>query len=77
MYKVNLGFVLSASPVEWQNFIQDIEHLFEENMDSSRHSIIINEVLQPYHAFFYISDECKVDFESETDYALFLLRYGD
>lgn len=77
MYKVNLGMILSASPLAWQEFIHYIDDKFQDTMPDTHRHKVINQELLPYHAVFYINDGCWLDFETETDYAVFLMKYGE
>lgn len=78
MLTINLGSTLTFCPPEWVRFINELDELYGENKDGGHELEVINRELQPYEANLRIEQPFyNLDFQHESGYAAFVLRYGD
>ncbi len=84
--RVDLGNVLYLCPPYWVNFVNQLEDKYSSNpapetgytRDDGFPIEFLNNELSPYFCTFNGQDnKFWLDFQSESDYAAFILRYGD
>ena len=78
MLTINLGSTLTLCPPEWVRFINELDELYGVNKAGGHDLDVINRELQPYEATLRIEQPFyNLDFQHESGYAAFVLRYGD
>ena len=79
MVTVKLGQYLSSCPVEWHNFIRDLQQKNPEKPSDVGFTVTqLNKYLKPYGGSYHKleHDLAAVKFSNEKKYTLFLLKYG-
>lgn len=82
--RVDLGNTLYLCPVYWMNFMNYLEDTYSSNpetgytRDDGFSIEFLNKELEPHGCTFNEKEKrFWLDFQSESDYAAFILRYGE